>query len=210
MKLYRIKFLIFDALLLTLTLFATCSSSIAQNIESDKNPEFEYLEFEDDVLKSTHDIKFSLKIPSGFSKIKPLNHKPTFNDHPFNVSTAALISEKTIIMVHAEKVTDSSGFLDYSYLKPASLGGFDFHMKESCTEITDEVLDEAVDVRYFQENGFNFRPAMYLKQYFLNTSEYVLSYGKRVRDCSDKTISNTFKDDFNRELERTILLIETK
>lgn len=214
MKLQKYSLENFNFLLLTIAIFTTCLTGIAQNIESENNPEFKYLEFEDDVLKSTHDIKFSLKIPDGFSKINPLNHKATFNDHPFNVSVAALISEKTIIMVHAEKVTDSSGFLDYSYLKPASLSGFDFHIRESCFEINEELLDDAVDVLYFQENGFNFYPAMYLKQYFLNTSdgnsEYVLSYGKRVCDCSDKTISDTFKNDFIRELERTILLTETK
>jgi len=214
MKLQKNSLENFNFLLLTIAIFTTCLTGIAQNTDSKKKSEFSYLAFKDSAIVSTHAIKYSLKIPPGFSKIKPLNHKPTFNNHPFNVSVAALMREKYLIMVHAEKVTDDSGFLDYSYLESVKLNGLNFFMKEKCLELNDKIFEEAVDVRYIKENGFDFGAAIYLRQFFVNTSdgtyEYVLSYGERVCDCSEKTINDDFIKKFNHLLERTLVLTEFK
>ena len=125
MKLFKTEQILISTYLLLSLFLMSCSS-----IHIKKKPhEFRYLEFKNDTLKSTHAIQLSLKIPSGYRKIVPLNHKAIFNNHPFNVSIAALKRNENIIIVHAEKVTDSSGFLDYSYLKPVILSGINFFMK---------------------------------------------------------------------------------
>ncbi len=193
--------------------FSGCASVRRLDSTATSNA-FDYLAYKDDALQSTHALKFSLEIPRGFQKIEPLHHQAVFNEHPFNVSVAGLIGEKTILAVHAEQVTDDSVFLDYSYMEAATLDGIDFYMKAQCLELPDSTINGAADLRYFKENGFDFHPAVYLKQYFRNAadgnSEYVLSYGRQVSDCTDKTITDIFKHAFNEELEQTVVLREIK
>lgn len=172
--------------------------------------DFTYLEFQEDRLLSTHDIQFELNIPEGFDRIDPLHHQAVFNEHPFNVSVAAIMKGDKLIIVHAEKVTDDSGFLDYSYMKPVTLHGHDFHMKENCLMINAQVLEGAKDVKYIHDNGFDFGKAIYLRQFFTNTadgnSEYVLSFGLRVKGCKSQYINDEFLDQFDKILEKSISL----
>ena len=174
----------------------------------DRSAEFQYLQFQGQQLQSVHSIKHNLPVPKGFRKTQIFNHKPTYNGHPFNVTTAGLHDADRIIMVHAEIVTDNSGFLDYSYMDSTRLDGLTFYSKETCLIITDEILSEAKDLKFFQGQGFNFLPAIYMKQFFKNSEdgnqEYVLSYAERVTDCSSTTISNCFKKRFRRRVNKTI------
>ncbi len=173
---------------------------------------FSYLQLEAEVLKSTHQIDLSLKIPEGFSRTEDFNYRPIFNNHPFNVSTAAVYDNNRIIMVHAEALADSSGYLDYSYMNTINLHAIDFYTKETCLVITEELLSNAKDLQFFQSEGFDFYPAIYLKQFFLNTedgnAEYVLSYGERVNDCSETTVNEPFKDLFLEKLKSTVVFEE--
>lgn len=174
-----------------------------------KPTDFQYIKFEEKVLVSTHNLKISLIIPDDFNKSNLLNYQPVFHEHPFNVSAAAVYNSERIIMVHAEAVTDSSVFLNYSYLDDTQLNGLAFYTKETCVEITDELMAQAVDIKFFQDEGFDFNPAIYLKQFFQTTPdniyEYVLNYGERVCDCSDTTINREFKEDYLSRLENTIV-----
>jgi hypothetical protein len=173
---------------------------------------FRYLQLEGEVLKSTHQIKLSLKIPDGFSRTEDFNYRPIFNNQPFNVSTAAVYDENRIIMVHAEALPDSSGYIDYSYLDTINILGIDFYTKESCVVMSEELLSNAKDLQFFQSEGFDFYPAIYLNQFFLDTedgnAEYVLSYGERVSDCSQTTIDQSFKDRFFEKLKSTLVFEE--
>ena len=193
-------------------LLALCNIIRAQ--PSNSKTEFNYIEFKNDSLFSTHAIKYSLKIPHGFNKIAPKHYQPVFNGHPFNVSYAAIEKDSILIMVHAEMVADGSGFLDYSYLKPEKLNGLDFYVQENCIELNEKVFERAADLAYIKENGFDFGSAIYLKQFFTNSTdgnyEFVLSYGKKVCNCDSETISIEFIDEFNRELENTVKLNKAK
>lgn len=175
-----------------------------------KNPAFRYIRIGKEDIRSVNALKFSLEIPPGFKVIKPLNHQPVFNGHPFNVSTAALVKGNTIIMMHAEKVTDHSGFLNYSYMKPDSLSGFKFYSQERCVKVTDQILKSATDLNYYQNHGFDFRPAFYMKQYFVNTDdgnqEWVLSFAQRIPNCADSTINRSFKKRFENRIKETVKL----
>jgi len=208
MKLYKSNLKSLSPFLLAISFFLISTISIAQNKKSDEDSEFSYAKFENGYIVTTHAIKYSLKIPQGFSEIAPYNFQAVFNKHPFNVSIATVISEKIFIMVSAEKVTDSSGFLDYSYYKPVRLSGLDFYMKDDCVELTDEIIEQATDIKYIKESGFDFGPAVYIRHFYKNTTdgtyEYVLNYGELVCDCSDKTIDNNFMEEFNKKLIKNI------
>jgi hypothetical protein len=180
-----------------------------------KKEEFNYLQIENDTLKSIHGLKYYLQKPEGFKLIKPINYQAVYNNHPFNVSVAAFINDNNIIAVHAEQVTDSSGFLDYSYLEPFSLNRNHFYMKSQCLEINREEIENAHDLRYFKENEFDFFPAIYLKQFFVNSpdgnSEYVITFGEKVSNCSQKTISDSLKKSIdNKIIEYLSTLKKTK
>ncbi len=68
---------------------------------------------------------------------------------------AAFLGDSSFIMVHAETVTDNSGFLDYSYLDSTSLNGISFYKRVRCAEIWDEFIEEEHDIRFLNENGFD-------------------------------------------------------
>ena len=190
-------------------LILTCNAGKAQETDN-KNQTFNYLEFKDGKIVSTHAIQMVLDIPAGFRQIQPHSYKPVFNGHPFNVTFAAVVNKNTIIMVHAEKVTDDSGFLDYIYMAPVELDGFKFFKKEHCLKLTEEIYNKAVDIKFISDNGFDFGEAIYLKQFFINSPdgnyEYVISYGERVCNCNESSIDEDFLDTFNKNLKNNIKL----
>jgi len=165
---------------------------------------FSYLKFEDESIRSVHGIEIELKIPHGFKKTSILNHQPKFHEHPFNVSTAAIYTDDIIIMMHAESVTDHSGFLNYSYLDSIQLAGIGFTTQERCVVISDELLKEARDLGFFQGEGFDFYPAIYMKQFFKTTQdgnyEVVLTYGERVCNCEVMNLDDKFETEFSQRL----------
>lgn len=175
-----------------------------------KSTSFNYLEYTEDSISSTHSIQLSLRIPPGFRRVDPSNHYLIFNDHPFNVSVAVLIREDSVIMVHAEKAADDSGILDYSSLPSGLISGMKFHTRSNCIEPSDALMEGHHDFRYLNQNGFESRPAIYLKQFMRNTedlkSEYIVSYAKRVDGCSEEIISEQFKRDVDAEMQRLITL----
>jgi hypothetical protein len=171
---------------------------------------FNYLKFQDHSLQSTHGVPFELKVPESYQQAGPVNHEPTFNNHPFKVSLAAFIGDSTFIMVHAETLADQSGILDYSNFKSVTFKGFPFNTRAQCAEFTEKIIQEEHDVKFLYDNSFNPMPAVYLKQ-LLTTSpdgnaEFVLSYGKRVPNCSDRVISVPFKALIEREMDAQISL----
>ncbi len=179
---------------------------------STKSMSFNYLEYTEDSLLSTHSIRLSLKIPAGFRPVAPSNHSLIFNNHPFNVSVAALIGKDSVIMVHAEKAADDSGVLDYSSLPFGLISGIKFHTRSDCIEPSDALMEGHHDFRYLSENGFESRPGMYLKQFMHNTkdlkSEYIVSYAKRVDGCSEEFINEQFKRDFDEQMQLLVTLSE--
>ena len=197
---------------MTMTFLVLCFfevGSIAQKHDS-LAIDFEFLQFKEGYLKSNHGIEFLLEIPKGYTKSNILNHTPVYHDHPFKVSAAAVYDTSVIIMVHAETLADNSGYLNYSYMDSTRLSGINFYAKEHCVEITEELIAQAEDLRFFQNEGFNFYPAVYLKQYFITTddgnTEWVLSYGEKVCNCSTETINKSFKEQFLHRLENSITI----
>lgn len=172
---------------------------------------FVFLEFENNKLQATHEIPLAVRVAEGYQEAGPVNHTPTFNDHPFKVSLAAFVGDSSFIMVHAEKLADNSGTLDYSNLDSTKFKGLDFVMRNQCAELTDEIIDEEHDLSFLKNNNFELKPAVYLRQFLTTTedrnSELVLSYGKRVKSCSDE-LDASFEERFSRELDSQIISLE--
>lgn len=203
---------IFRILTLIIILIARVSGREAQAQEKVSTSKFQYLQFEGSSLNSVHAIRLTLDIPDGFKRTGFLNHSPVFHEHPFNVTAAAVYDSITIIMVHAEALGDSSGYLNYGYLEATRLNGIEFYSKDNCVEITEALLSDAKDLQFFQNEGFDFYPAVYLKQYFKTTddgnAEFVLSYGERVCDCSETTINEAFKEQLISRLANAVNITE--
>ena len=171
---------------------------------------FNYLKFDDHSLQSTHGVSFVLKVPESYQQAGPVSYEPVFDNHPFKVSLGAFIADSTFIMIHAETLADQSGILDYSNLKSENFKGFSFNSRSQCAEFTDEIIQEEHDIKFLHDNRFNPKPAIYLKQLFTTSpdgnTEFVLSYGKRVANCSDSVISVSFKANIEREMESQLSL----
>lgn len=178
---------------------------------SNKNESFSFLKFKNNRLHASHEIPLAVEVADGYYKAGPINHHPIFNNHPFKVSLAAFVGDSSFIMVHAEKLVDNSGTLDYSDLDSTKFKGFAFVMRNQCAELTDEIIDEEHDLSFLKRNGFDLRPAVYLRQFLTTTddgnSEVVLSYGKRVNSCADDEINTLFEEKFSRELNTQIISI---
>lgn len=204
----NIKFIRFFLAFIALSFIS--STGVAQKRMPTTTAEFSYATFENGNIVTTHGLNYSLKTPKGFTGIAPYNFKAVFNKHPFNVSIATVISTDAFIMISAEKVTDASGILDYSYHKSIQLSGLDFYMKDECVKITHKLMQEAKDLKYIQDKGFNFGTAIYIRHYFKNTNdgtyEYVLNYGERVSDCSANTINPKFIKKFNQKIIKNVNL----
>jgi len=99
-------------------------------------------------------------------------------------------------------------------MKPDKLSGYDFYTQEKCVKLTDEIMKEAADVRYYQNHGFNFWPSFYMRQYFVNTpdgnAEFVLSFAERVPNCSDTTLNKHFKETFHKKIKELVKLTKVK
>lgn len=171
---------------------------------------FNYLEFDGGFLRSTHDIKLSMKAPTGYTLIKPLSYQATFNEVKFNVSVAGFVKEKTLLFVSAEKLANNEGNLDYSHFEPTDLNGVTFYKRVRCAELTSDDVEAAADLRYLKDNGYDFHPAIYLTHFFKNSSdgnsEYVVVFGEQVSNCSDDIITDDFKSSFDGELNKVISL----
>jgi len=171
--------------------------------------EFQYLEYKDSKIVSTHGIGFSLDIPPSFRKLEPINYTAVFNELPFNVTVAAIINEGKFIMLSAERLTDNSGVLDYSYYRSVELSGYPFFLRENCHQsLTLEDIASHKDVDHLQKNGFDLTKPTYISSFFMNSedgnAEYIVHYGKNVSNCSEKTITEMFKKELSKEIEKHV------
>lgn len=179
----------------------------AQKLKND----FDYLEIKGQKVTSTHAARYQVKISRAFKPLGEFHHRPVYGEKQFNVSFAGFSDGRNLIMIHAETHTDGSGGLDYSKLEPAELGGLKFTSREQCAGAEDEKeLNENPQIRFLREKGYGVKPPFYLKQYFATdargTAELVISYGKAVPSCGEKTITPEFRKQIEREAGETLAL----
>lgn len=151
------------------------------------NKEETYLRYYEDQLISMHGLNFGLKIPESYTAKPIINYDTNFNNHPFYVSFAPLISSDRFLSVHAEAVTDNSGYLNYSHLDEFKIDDILFYRKDQCVRLSTETVNSMNDLRYVKDLGFGFDSPVYLAQFFKHSfdgnKEYVLTFAQRVANC---------------------------
>jgi hypothetical protein len=180
---------------------------------SSQQPDFDYLKIKGHTVESTHRIRYRLRVDKSFKLLGEYHHRPTFDSKVFNVSVTAFADRDTLVMIHAEAHRDGSGGLDYSNLKADPLGDINFTSREQCAVLAEIPDIEAIpDLRFLRDKGFSASPALYLKQYLIaspdGTSEYVLSYGKRVASCASETLTPAFKAQVDGELRTRLRIVK--
>ncbi len=187
----------------TLLLAVLCSSI---RVDAQEN-KFKYLTIDGNRVTTENTVKFVIRIDPKFNFLGELDHQPLYGEKKFNVSFAAFSRGQGLAMIHAEMHTDGSGGLDYSDLKPAKLNGLKFNTRDQCaTAEDDEELASNPEIKLVRDAGFELSTPFFIRQFFATSldgkSELVISYGRRVADCS--AISKGFKNQIDQEIKRTI------
>ena len=175
---------------------------------------FDYLKVSGHTVESTHKARYRLKVDRSFRPLGEFHHRPVYEGVRFNVSLAAFARGDRVIMMHAETHADGSGGLDYSRLKPETLGGVRFNSREQCAAPAD-LPDPYVnpEFRFLRDKGFAVVLPVYVKQYFATspdgTAEVVLTYGRRVPSCGAETLTPAFRAEVGREV-RALMKVSVK
>ena len=182
-----------------------CSVHQNEAVVAHNNQENPYLRYIGGELISTHGLNILFKIPEEYSTKPIISYEATFNNHPFYISFAPLVAKNRLIGVHAEAVTDNSGYLNYSHLDEYIIDNIVFYRKDRCVHLDENTVNSMDDLRYMQKVGFDFESPVYLAQFFKHSDdgnkEYVLTVARHVDDC-DKI--DGLKEALSAEIERII------
>jgi hypothetical protein len=149
---------------------------------------FQYVVIDGNALKSSNGVPVTVRAPARFRILPPTSRHATFDSHPYEVSLAALVSADSAVMLHAEKVSDSSGASNYDELPPSSFPAF--HVRAQCASIAADDVRGEHDLNWLAKRGWspvgNVAVEQHLKTSPDHNREVVVSFITRVKDCSDK------------------------
>lgn len=150
-------------------------------------PGFDFLDVTGNSVQTYHSIKSTLGISDTFRYLGEEHYTANYHGHPFEVNVAAFLSEKALFSIHAEKVSDNSGYLDYSYMEQVFFEDRPFRYSRKCLQLTQEQVDNAPDLHFFKQHGFDFSPHIRLEQFFIvsedKNSEIVFTYATKHNSC---------------------------
>ncbi len=181
--------------------------------EADNRTKFDYLKVKGHTVETKHQARYKIKVGKSFQSLGEFHHQPIYENKQFNVSLAAFFKNEEIIMIHAETHTDGSGGLDYSNLKADSLNNLKFTSRDQCAPIEAEAeLASNPEIKFLRGKGFSVVLPFYLKQYLTTaadgTAEVVISYGKHVGSCDEKTITDEFKKQIEQKVVENIKIVK--
>lgn len=158
--------------------------------------EFDYLDRQANVISTTHQVGYQIRINEAFEPIGELHHRQTSNNLEFKVSFAAYRNGGDIILIHAETLESETGVLDYAYLPQTTLNDVPFGTREQCIPAEAEAeLKTNREALFVRNNGFNLALPFLLTQFIVaspnGNGETAISYGRAVETCSE--ISETFR-----------------
>jgi hypothetical protein len=173
------------ALPLLAALLAACSTVPAAAPEG---APFAYLESSQRGIVSRNALPLRVRRPQGFRVTPVSSRTATFGDHPYEVSLAALLSDEGAVMVHAERVADSSGASNYDDLPLAGWPDERFRVRTMCAAIPAEAVAGEHDLAFLARNGWDPVGSLALEQYLATTTDHnqevVVSLAVRVADCA--------------------------
>ena len=145
-----------------------------------------FLRLENEMLIADHGLPFVFEIPKEWNIIEPFSYRESYHGVRFCVTVCAFWKDETIVAVHAERLEDESGSLDYSYMEPAVLSDLNFYKQDRVAVLDPGAVEKAKDLKYFKSRGFDFSPSIHLRQYFYHSkdgnAEYVVTIGKKTGD----------------------------
>ena len=151
-----------------------------------------FMYLDENRLVAEHGLPFVLQIPENFEVMKPFSYQADFHGRPFNVTVCAFWKEDTIIAIHAERLADNSGILDYSYMEPDTLSGIQFYRQTHLANLKSSDVHKAKDLKYFKSQGFDFSPSIHLRQYFYHSkdgnAEFVMTLGKKIGEHAESNL----------------------
>jgi len=152
------------------------------------NAPFRYITVQGHSLRSANGVPVEVSAPPGFRVLKPTSRHATFDEHPYEVSIAALASRDAVVMLHAEKVTDQSAASNYDKLPASMLRGF--RLRSQCASIETADVAGEHDLQWLAERGWspvgNLAVEQHLKSSADHNREIVVSFITKVKSCADK------------------------
>jgi hypothetical protein len=191
--------------LIATAFLAACSESREDPMKTDHGKpdliDFEYISVRDGQVHTLHELRYAVSVDGDFKVTKPKSRVARFNDTPFQISLAAFVSDDRALMIHAEKVADSSGASDYSHLPPAKWPDDTFRSSgPDCLQIPAAEIEGEHDLLWLRQGGFEPSGSILYAQYFATTSdmnsEVVISLLQRVASCSTASANPQLIEEF--------------
>ncbi|MGZ8345975.1 MAG: hypothetical protein ACXWUP_02560 [Allosphingosinicella sp.] len=170
-------------------LLAGCAATQAEVPE--RTPAFRHLAVVDGRISTQNALRLTVVGDASLRATPATHREAVFGGHPFEVSMAALLGGDEAVMVHAERVADSSGRSNYDTLPAAGWPDSRFRLRSQCAALDRATVDEEHDLAFLDRHGWNPEGHLALEQYYVSTADHnqevVISLIARVADCADET-----------------------
>lgn len=185
----------------------TTSTGLTNPVEPPR-VDFNYISVSDGRIQILHDLKYAIAAADGLEAVEPKNRVDNFDGTPYKISLAALISDDSALMIHAETVADLSGASDYSNLPLADWPNEDFRSGgHVCLEVPEEAMEGEHDLLWLRDNGFDPVGTLLFGQYFATTmdmnTEVVLSILLKLSSCDDDAANAEVISEFQANISVT-------
>jgi hypothetical protein len=183
------------------------NSQLAVSVQAVHGEEFDYLDAGKNLITTTHQMAYQVRINSAFKPLGELHHRQESNGHAFRVSLAAFMNGADIIMIHAETLEEGIGILNYEHLPRIVLSGVEFGVREQCIPVEAEAsLRTNPEAIFLRDRGFTLELPFLLTQHLSASSdgnaEIVIAYGRTVESCAN--ITNALRSDTRDSIDDSI------
>lgn len=149
-----------------------------------------HLERADGWLRTRDAVPLSVKLPGAFRLAGPSHRLADFGGHPYEVSLGAFLGSDEAVMVHGERVADSSGASNYDDLPKADWPSPSFRLRSYCVEVAAGDVAGEHDLAWLRREGWEPSGTLAMEQYLATTPDHnreaVLSLVVRGVKCADK------------------------
>ena len=141
-------------------------------------------------LRTRDSVPLSARLPGPFRLAGPMHRRAEFDGHPYEVSLGAFLGVDEAVMVHGERVADSSGASNYEALPPADWPSPAFRLRSYCVEIAADGVAGEHDLAWLRAQGWEPAGTLAMDQYLATTADHnreaVLSLIVRGVKCEDR------------------------
>ncbi|MEP0520171.1 MAG: hypothetical protein ABJO09_03535 [Hyphomicrobiales bacterium] len=180
---------------------------LSVSVQALRAEEFDYLDTRSNVVTTTNNMKYQIAINNTFQLLGELHHRQKSRDLLFRVSFVAFGNGVDIVLIHAERLQDETGILNYDYLPRQNLSEVEFGFREQCIPVEAETgLKTNREANFVRDRGYELTLPFLLTQYLSASSdgnaEVVIAYGRSVESCD--SISDAFRSDTQNRIDEAI------